>query len=88
MLAPEIRTVPGRGVDWSLIAASGLSLVGVTLAGLDSADSLQPELPFGVPTRALDGALDAVRDKFGSAAVTRGVLLGRDPGVAMPPLPA
>ena len=52
--------------NWSLIAASGLSLVGVTLAGLDGAESLQPELPFGVPTRALDGAVDAVREKFGS----------------------
>ncbi|MHA3702386.1 DNA polymerase IV [Jatrophihabitans sp. YIM 134969] len=73
--------------NWSLIAASGLSLVGVTLGGLDGADVLQPELPFGVPTRALDGALDAVREKFGTSAVTRGVLLGRDPGIAVPTLP-
>ncbi len=29
---------------------------------------------------ALDAALDAVRDRFGSAAVTRAVLLGRDAG--------
>ena len=29
---------------------------------------------------ALDAALDDVRDRFGSAAVTRAVLLGRDPG--------
>jgi DNA polymerase-4 len=28
-----------------------------------------------------------VRDRFGSAAVTRAVLLGRDPGVSMPMLP-
>ena len=73
--------------NWSLIAASGLSLVGVTLAGLDDSDVLQPELPFGVPTRALDSTLDAVREKFGTDAVTRGVLLGRDPGVVMPTLP-
>lgn len=73
--------------NWSLIAASGLSLVGVTLAGLDGSDVLQPELPFGIPTRALDSALDAVREKFGTSAVTRGVLLGRDPGIAMPTLP-
>ena len=30
---------------------------------------------------ALDAALDEVRDRFGSAAVTRAVLLGRDPGL-------
>jgi DNA polymerase-4 len=36
---------------------------------------------------ALDTALDQVRDRFGSAAVTRGVLLGRDQGLEMPRLP-
>ena len=36
---------------------------------------------------ALDAALDTVRDRFGSAAVTRAVLLGRDPGVVMPVMP-
>ncbi len=35
----------------------------------------------------LDAALDLVRDRFGSAAVTRGVLVDRDPGVVMPVLP-
>jgi 2,3-bisphosphoglycerate-independent phosphoglycerate mutase len=36
---------------------------------------------------ALDAALDEVRDRFGTAAVTRAVLLGRDSGFAMPLLP-
>ena len=35
----------------------------------------------------LDGALDDVRDRFGSAAVTRAVLLCRDPGLSVPLLP-
>ena len=29
----------------------------------------------------------SVRDRFGSDAVTRGVLLGRDPGISVPLLP-
>ncbi|HSI92981.1 MAG TPA: hypothetical protein VK925_05740, partial [Jiangellaceae bacterium] len=36
---------------------------------------------------ALDAALDAVRDRFGSSAVNRAVLLGRDLGPAAPLLP-
>ena len=32
-------------------------------------------------------AVDAVRDRFGSTALTRAVLLGRDSGVEMPLLP-
>jgi DNA polymerase-4 len=37
--------------------------------------------------RALDAALDALRDKFGSGAIKRGVLLGRDEGPSVPLLP-
>ena len=36
---------------------------------------------------ALDSALDDVRQWFGSTAVTRAVLLGRDEGLTMPMLP-
>ena len=36
---------------------------------------------------ALDAALDAVRARFGATAITRAVLLGRDPGLTMPLLP-
>jgi DNA polymerase-4 len=36
---------------------------------------------------ALDAALDDVRDRYGSKAVTRAVLVGRDTGVSMPLLP-
>ena len=45
-------------------------------------------LPFETRrARALDTALDAVRDRFGTTAITRAVLLGRDPGLTMPMLP-
>ncbi|MPY99066.1 MAG: DNA polymerase IV [Actinophytocola sp.] len=35
----------------------------------------------------LDPVLDDVRERFGTEAITRGTLLGRSPGVAMPTLP-
>ena len=35
----------------------------------------------------LDAAIDDVRARFGSTAVTRAVLLGRDLGVSVPMLP-
>ena len=38
-------------------------------------------------SRALDAALDDVRDRFGSEAITRAVLVGRDPGLSVPLLP-
>ena len=50
--------------------------------------TVQPPLPFDRdPGADLDAAVDAVRDRFGSAAFTRAVLLGRDPGLEMPRLP-
>ena len=36
---------------------------------------------------ALDAAVDEVRDRYGSAALTRAVLLGRGEGMTMPMLP-
>jgi DNA polymerase-4 len=49
---------------------------------------VQLALPFeGIDRESLDAALDRVRDRFGSAAITRGVLVGRDPGLTMPLLP-
>jgi DNA polymerase-4 len=37
--------------------------------------------------RALDETIDSVRDRFGTTAITRAVLLGRDQGLAVPLLP-
>jgi len=79
----------------ALLAASipeierrGLTLVGVSVANLEDACAVQLVLPFEHGDRAaLDAALDEVRDRFGSSAITRAVLLGRQPGLTMPLLP-
>jgi DNA polymerase IV len=71
-----------------LIERNGLTLVGIAVANLDDDDVVQLELPFGpYAGGALDEAIDGIRERFGSAAVTRAVLLGHDPGVAVPLLP-
>jgi DNA polymerase IV len=71
-----------------LIERAGLTLVGLSLANLDDTDAIQLELPFdGRHPVLLDGAVDEIRDRFGTAAITRAVLLGRDPGMTMPMLP-
>jgi DNA polymerase IV len=70
------------------IACRGLTLVGVAVANLENATAVQLTLPFERrSTAALDEALDEVRARFGSSAVTRAVLVGRDQGIAMPLLP-
>ncbi len=71
-----------------LIEAQGLTLVGISLTNLEDARAIQLALPFDRRhDAALDAALDEVRERFGAAAVTRAVLLGRNPGIAMPLLP-
>jgi DNA polymerase-4 len=70
------------------IARRGLTLVGVSVANLENTGSTQLALPYDRHDLiALDGAVDHVRDKYGSKALTRGVLLGRDTGMQMPMLP-
>jgi DNA polymerase IV len=71
-----------------MIERQGLTLVGVALANLADDGAIQLALPFDRrDLGALDVTLDKVRDRFGSAAVTRAVLLGRDPGLSVPLLP-
>jgi DNA polymerase IV len=71
-----------------MIKHRGLTLVGIAVANLDDDSALQLELPLDLHSGgALDAALDEVRDRFGSTAITRAVLLGRDQGVSMPLLP-
>jgi DNA polymerase-4 len=69
-----------------VIERRGLTLIGIALANLIDQAAVQLHLPF---ERAgeLDAALDRVRERFGSAAITRGVLVGRDPGITVPLLP-
>ncbi|MFL6013775.1 MAG: DNA polymerase IV [Gaiellaceae bacterium] len=75
---------------WLLAAATptierdGLTLVGVTVANLD--DDRAVQLAFR-GRYALDTALDEIRERFGTAAITRAVLLGRDTGLVVPLLP-
>jgi DNA polymerase IV len=69
-----------------MIERQGLTLVGVAIANLDDDRTGQLALPFD-PGRALDAALDEVRARFGSTAVTRAVLLGRHQGLSVPLLP-
>jgi DNA polymerase IV len=70
-----------------MIARRGLTMLGVTLTNLDGAVPGQLALPFGDRARALDLAIDGVRDRYGSAAITRGVLVGRRPDLEVPLLP-
>jgi len=70
-----------------LIEDQGLTLVGVSIGNLDSGDAIQLPLPFDRDDAALDNALDRVRERFGSAAITRAILLGRDHGFSVPLLP-
>src|SRR5215213_4051151 len=71
-----------------LIAERGLTLVGIAVTNLDDGRAIQLTLPFDRHSSdALDAALDEVRLRFGSTAITRAVLLGRGPGLAMPLLP-
>jgi DNA polymerase IV len=70
------------------IRREGLTLVGVSVGNLDDDGAVQLALPFDRRSAsALDAALDDVRDRFGSSAVTRAVLLGRDQGLSVPLLP-
>jgi DNA polymerase IV len=78
LLEAEVPTMSRRGV----------TLVGMAVGNLSDDSAVQLTLPFRRRSRdALDVALDGVRDRFGSGAVTRAVQLGRDPGWVMPMLP-
>jgi DNA polymerase IV len=70
-----------------LIRTGGLTLLGVAIANFDDSDAVQLELPFERDITGLDGAVDDIRERFGGASITRGVLLGRDPGLTVPLLP-
>ena len=62
--------------------------MGIAVTNLDDERAVQLVLPFDRDVEgALDTALDEVRARFGTGAVTRAVLLGRDQGISMPLLP-
>jgi DNA polymerase IV len=71
-----------------MIERQGITLIGVALGNLEDEGAIQLALPFDLQrASALDATLDEVRERFGSAAITRAVLLGRDPGLSVPLLP-
>ena len=71
-----------------LIESRGLTLVGIAVGNLGDGRAVQLALPFGLHSSdALDAAVDEVRQRFGTAAITRAVLLERGAGIAMPVLP-
>ncbi len=71
-----------------LIEAHGLTLIGISVANLVHTRAVQLVLPFDAAGgAALDAAVDVIRDRYGTAAIRRAVLLGRDAGMVMPLLP-
>ncbi|KWX67398.1 DNA polymerase IV [Mycobacterium sp. NAZ190054] len=75
-----------------LIAERGLTLIGFAVCNIDRDGAQQLELPFGptvdgADSLTIDLAIDKVRGRYSTAALTRGVLVGRDAGVEMPMLP-
>jgi DNA polymerase-4 len=71
-----------------MIERRGLTLVGVAVGNLADDRAVQLVLPFDRHSGlTLDTALDEVRDRFGTAAITRAVLLGRDDRPGPPLLP-
>jgi DNA polymerase IV len=71
-----------------IIQSRGITLVGLTLGNLHDDGAIQLALPFDRNhAGALDAALDKLRDRFETTAITRAVLLGRDQGFSVPLLP-
>jgi DNA polymerase IV len=71
-----------------LIERRGLTLVGIAVGNLQNELPAQLVLPFDSRSGiALDLAVDEIRDRFGSTAIVRAVLLGRSSGLSIPLLP-
>jgi DNA polymerase-4 len=71
-----------------MIERRGITLVGISVSNLDDGRAVQLALPLGRhDTDALDAAIDEVRRRFGSGAITRAVLVDRGEGLSMPLLP-
>jgi DNA polymerase-4 len=68
------------------IERRGITLIGIALANLSDERDIQLAFPLD-RGRKLDAAVDLVRERYGAASLTRGALVGRDPGVSMPMLP-
>ena len=72
---------------WPEVTDRGLTRLGVAISGLTDDSALQLTLPFTKHDRQrLDSAVDQIRERFGTDAVTRAPLVGR-PSIDMPLLP-
>jgi DNA polymerase-4 len=74
----------------ALIAERGITLIGFAVSNIDPGGAQQLELPLdgtAPVTVDLDAAVDRIRQRYGNTVLTRGVLVGRDPGLEMPHLP-
>ena len=71
-----------------MIERRGITLVGFAVSNLEDGSAFQLALAIDRHSSdALDAAIDEVRQRFGSTAVTRAVLLRRGQGLTMPLLP-
>jgi DNA polymerase IV len=71
-----------------IISERGITLIGLTLSNLSDDRAIQLALPLDRnDADAIDVALDRVKERFGSDAVMRAVLLGRSQGISVPLLP-
>jgi DNA polymerase-4 len=68
-----------------MIQHRGITLVGVAVSNLEDSRILQLALPLDRHSSdAIDAAVDEVRARFGTSAITRAVLLGRGSGLTVP----
>lgn len=71
-----------------VIEQKGLTLVGISVGNLERDVAVQLALPFDRHSGGeIDAAVDLVHDRFGTKALTRAVLVGRDQGLSEPLLP-
>ena len=78
LLAAETATIDRRG----------LTLIGISVTNLDDRGAVQLVLPFERRAgESVDAAIDEIRRRYGSSAITRAVLLGRGTGLMVPLLP-
>jgi DNA polymerase IV len=94
---PTSATEPIRDVAIAILRSMagtiderGLTLIGLSLGDLTDVDRTAEQLivPFGhKDTFGLDSTVDELRQRFGSAVLTRASLIGRHPGFEVPKLP-
>jgi DNA polymerase-4 len=73
---------------WPFVEAKGITLLGLAVGNLSDLDAVQLALPFHrSESERLDTVVDAIRDRFGKAALHRATTLRGDSGIELPMLP-